>query len=66
MLVSVNMWENARAGMGGLVEVSVRERESKRTKYSVPLGPIVGSGMNERKRGDETLMLAEMVWRLVC
>jgi len=45
---------------------SMRLRDSKRMKYSAPLGPIVASGVKVRKRGFETSMLAEISWRLVC
>jgi len=45
---------------------SMRLRDSKRMKYSAPLGPIVASGVKVRKRGFVTSMLAEISWRLVC
>jgi hypothetical protein len=65
MLARVNLAENARAGNWGCTE-SLRDRDSKRMKYWLLLGPMVGSGVNERVDTCETSVLLLRDWRRVC
>jgi len=57
MPLNVNLPENERAGIRGFLG-SLVPSDSKRMKYMLPLGPIVGLGLKNMDEVVATLTLA--------